>query len=68
MFNQGTITPPSIAPYFKNFQQALANTYAVEFLDGSRHLDRLKVSTSLSGVKVHTQREVQAGQGVTRDE
>ncbi len=68
MFNQGTITPPSLAPYFSRFQQALANTYTVEFLEGSRRLDRLKVSTSLSGVKVHAQHDIQAAPGAARSE
>ena len=61
MYNQGTITPPSIAPFFKRFQQALSRTYDVTFQDSGNDLQRLKVTTNRSGVKLKAQTEVQAG-------
>lgn len=61
MYNQGQITPPSIAPFLKRFQQALARTYDVTFQDSGKDLQRLKVSTSMSGVKLQSQSEVEAG-------
>ncbi|WP_419806400.1 hypothetical protein [Terriglobus sp.] len=60
-YNQGQITPPSIAPFFRQFQQALAQTYEVSFQDSGRNLQRLKVSTAVPGVKLQAQTEVQAG-------
>ncbi|GAA3763167.1 vWA domain-containing protein [Terriglobus aquaticus] len=60
-YNQGQITPPSIAPFFRQFQQALSRTYDVTFQDSGRDLQRLKISTNLPGVKLHAQEEVQAG-------
>ena len=60
LFNQGTINPPSIAPYFRQFQKALSNTYIAEFLAANRRLDRLKVSSNAPGVKLYTQQQVQA--------
>ncbi len=62
-FYQGTLTPPSLGPYFAQFQKALNDSYRVEFLDGSRHLDRLKVSSTQSGVKLRAQKQVQASAG-----
>lgn len=61
LFNQGTINPPSITPFFNQFEKALNNTYSAEFLSGSRRLERLKVSSMTQGVKLYTQKEVQAG-------
>ena len=60
-YNQGEITPPSIAPFFRQFQQALAHSYEVNFQDSGKGLQRLKVSTGVSGVKLQAQTEVQAG-------
>ena len=60
-YNPGQITPPSIAPYFKQFQQALARSYEVSFQDSGRDLQRLKVSSDVSGVKLQAQTLVQAG-------
>lgn len=59
LFNQGTITPPSIAPFFKQFERALSNTYTAEFLSSNRRLERLRVSTTASGVKLFAQQQVQ---------
>jgi hypothetical protein len=60
-YNQGQITPPSIAPFFRQFQQALSRTYDVSFQDSGRDLQRLKVSTTTPGVKLRAQDQVQAG-------
>ncbi len=62
-YNQGQITPPSIAPYLRQFQQALSETYSVSFQDSGRSLQRLKVSTTVPGVKLRAQQQVQAAQG-----
>lgn len=68
MYNQGQLTPPSIAPFLKQFQQALARTYDVTFQDSGRNLQRLKVSTHVTGVKLEAQTQVQAGSpGSTRE-
>ncbi len=56
LFNGGQINPPSLTPYFKQFQSALRESYMVSFVTGSRKLERLKVSTTMSGVKLHTQK------------
>lgn len=63
LFNQGTINPPSIAPFFNEFEKALANTYSAEFLTGNRKLDRLKVSSTAPGVKVYAQKQIQMPAG-----
>ncbi len=61
LFNQGTITPPSLTPYFRNFQRALGNTYAATFLDGRPKLEPLKIKSTVDGVKLRTQNQVQSG-------
>ena len=63
LFNQGTLNPPSLTPYFRDFQQALNNTYVATFLDARPKLETLKVKTSVSGVKLKAQNQVQAGGG-----
>lgn len=60
-YNQGQITPPSIAPFFKQFRKALGESYAVGFQDSGNSLQRLKVSTTVPGVKLRAQHEVRAG-------
>ncbi len=61
LFNQGTINPPTLTPFFHEFQQALSNTYAATFLDNARKLQRFKIKSNVSAVKVHAQTQVQAG-------
>jgi hypothetical protein len=56
LFNSGQINPPSLTPYFTQFNRDLRDSYIVSFMTGSRRLERLKVSTSLSGLKLHTQK------------
>ena len=60
-FNQGTLNPPSLTPYFRQFQQALSNTYVATFLDSRTKLASFKVKTTASGVKVRAQNQVQSG-------
>ena len=62
--NQGTITPPSIASFLQRFQQALNDTYAVQFMTASRRLERLKVSSTQSGIKLRAQSQVEAATGL----
>ena len=59
-YNQGQLTPPSIGPFLRDFQQALARSYEVSFQDSGRNLQRLKVSTGVQGVKLQAQTQVQA--------
>jgi hypothetical protein len=68
LFNSGSINPVSLSPYFRQFQQALGNTYLATFLDARPKLESLKVKSNVSGVKVRAQSQVQAGvpQGSTQ--
>lgn len=59
LFNSGQINPPSLSPYFRDFNEALRESYLVSFMAGGRHLDRLKVSTNVDGVKLHAQKAVE---------
>lgn len=59
-YNQGQLTPPSIQPFLRQFQKALASSFEVSFQDSGRSLQRLKVSTAVPGVKLKAQTEVQA--------
>ncbi len=52
-FNQGTINPVTLAPYFTQFNRALQESYLVSFQTTSRKLEHLKVSSNTSGLKVH---------------
>ncbi len=61
LFNQGSINPVSLTPYFRQFQQALGNTYLATFLDARPRLESLRVRSNVSGVKVRAQSQVQAG-------
>ncbi len=61
LFNTGQINPVSLTPYFRQFQQALSNTYTATFLDSHNKLQPLKVKSSVSGVKVRAQSQVQPG-------
>ncbi len=65
MYNQGTITPPSLLPFFRQFEKALNESYNVSFQAAPSHhkdpLVRLKVKTSQSGVKIHAPDAVAPG-------
>jgi hypothetical protein len=59
-FNSGQINPISLTPYFKQFNRALQESYLISFQTGSRKLERLKVSTTVSGVKLRAQNQAMA--------
>ena len=61
-FNGGQINPVSLDPYFKQFNRALQESYLVSFQTGSLKMERLKVSTSVSGVKLRAQNQAMASQ------
>lgn len=65
-FNIGTITPPSLAPYLKDFSKAVAASYMVSFNLNSAKvkpdtLTHIKLSTNQPGVKVHAPDNVHPG-------
>lgn len=60
LFNSGQINPPSLSPYFREFDTALRESYLVGFTAAGKHLERIKVSSTMSGVKLHAQKAVQA--------
>ena len=65
-FYQGTIQPPSLAPYLSEFGKAIAESYSVSFLVNNSHdkrstLTQIRVKTSQPGVKVHAPDSVRAG-------
>lgn len=61
-FNGGQINPPSLTPYFNQFSRALRESYLVSFQTGSHKMERLKVSTTVSGVKLRAQQQAMASQ------
>lgn len=66
-FNQTTITPPSIAPYLKEFGRAIQESYKLSFMappPRGKHnsMDELRVKSSQPGVKVHAPDAVRPGQ------
>lgn len=67
-FYQGSFTPVSLAPYFKQFDQAIAQTYVATF-DAVAHkkdtLVRLKLSANQKGVKLHAPSTIHPGERET---
>lgn len=67
-FYQGTFTPVSLAPYFKQFDQAIAQTYVATF-DAVAHkkdtLVRLKLTANQKGVKLHAPSTIHPGEHET---
>ena len=58
LFNLGTIPPPSLAPYLKQFGKAIEESYAVSFLASANNEKRdtltpIKVTSEQAGVKIH---------------
>lgn len=56
-FNQGSINPVSLTPYLDEFREAVSDTYIATFPAGAEssthdRLARLKVSTSVKGLKL----------------
>ena len=65
-FYQGTITPPSIAPYLNEFGNALRESYLVNFQASATRekrntLVRIKVKSEQAGVKIHAPDAVHPG-------
>ncbi|MEK6397603.1 MAG: hypothetical protein V4734_05920 [Terriglobus sp.] len=54
-FNQGTLNPPSISPYLKQFEKSLNESWILQFQTGSRKLMTLKVQGA-KGTKVYAPR------------
>lgn len=64
-YYEGTGSPVSLGPFFKQFQHALGETYVASFTAIANHKDhdlvRLKVSTDLPKVKIHHADDVRPG-------
>jgi hypothetical protein len=61
-YYQGTGNPVSMAPFLKEFQHAVAETYIATFnAPGDKNLVRLKLSTSLPGTKLRSTDQVRPG-------
>jgi hypothetical protein len=65
-FYIGTITPPSLAPYLKDFTKAIDGSYMVAFKASAAKekndtLTPIKLTTSQSGVKIHAPHQVHPG-------
>ena len=65
-FYQGTITPPSFAPYLAQFRKAITESYQIGFRANATRekrgtLTRIRIKSSQSGVKVHAPDSVHPG-------
>jgi hypothetical protein len=61
-YYQGTGSPVSLAPFLKQFQTAVAETYVATFpVDGNKKMVGLKLSTNLSKTKLNAPTEVRPG-------
>ncbi len=65
-YYQGTIPPPSFAPYLKMFHDDIARSYTVTFMTGIPHdrrygLTQIKLTSSQPGVKIHAPQSVRPG-------
>jgi hypothetical protein len=61
-FYQGSGNPVSLAPYLKQFQTAISETYVATFaVPASKNLARLTASTNLPKTKVRVPSQVRAG-------
>lgn len=57
-FNQGSLNPPSIAPFLKDFDRDLHESYLLTFQAGSKNdMEQLKIK-STAGAKLHVQQQV----------
>lgn len=63
MFNQGSLNPPSISPFLKQFEKNLNESWLLSFQTGTRKFEQLRVSGA-KGIKLHVQRMAQ-GRDVT---
>ena len=61
-YYQGTGSPVSLAPFLKQFQTAIAETYVATFpVDGNKKMVGLKLSTDLPKTKLNAPSEVRPG-------
>jgi hypothetical protein len=61
-YYEGTGSPVSLAPYLKQFQNAVAETYVATFpVDGNKKMVSLKLSTSLPKTKLNAPQQVRPG-------
>ena len=61
-YYQGTGTPVSLAPFLKQFQTAVAETYVATFsVDGNKKMVSLKLSTTLPKTKLNAPQQVRPG-------
>ncbi len=65
-YNIGTITPPDLTPYLKQFKQAVANSYLIQFdLPAEKvkpdTLIHIRLTTSQHGIKLHVPNNVHPG-------
>ena len=65
-FYQGTITPPSLSPYLKEFTKSISESYTVSFNvlpTGEKRdtLTQIKLTSKQPGVKIHGPQNVHPG-------
>jgi hypothetical protein len=61
-YYQGTGNPVSLAPFLKNFQSAISDTYVATFpVEGNKKMVALKLSTSLAKTKINAPNAVRPG-------
>ncbi len=65
-FYQGTITPPSLAPYLNEFRQSLGESFLVTFnanatREKNSTLVQIKLKSEQGGVKIHAPQSVHPG-------
>jgi hypothetical protein len=66
LYNQGSINPVSLKPYFQQFGHDLSETYVATFLadvgtGGKEHLVRIKMSTNIPKLKLRHADNVRPG-------
>lgn len=62
----GTITPPSLAPFLNQFRRAIAESYTIGFMASTNHENRntlthIKLRTSQPGIRLHVPDGVHPG-------
>ncbi len=65
-FYQGTITPPSLAPYLSEFRDALSESFLITFDANASHeknntLVQFKLKSEQGGIKIHAPQGVHPG-------
>ena len=59
---QGTGSPVSLAPFLKQFQQAIGETYVATFpVEGNKKMVNLKLSTTLPKTKLNAPQQIRPG-------